>query len=53
MIRFPLARVWDRHSKAWSHKLLDIEEINSINSTLTGLDLVTLVNQETRFSMEI
>lgn len=39
-IEYPLARIWDRYSKTWSHKLLDMEEINSIDSQLTGLELV-------------
>lgn len=39
-IEYPLARVWDRYSKVWTHKLLDLEELNSIDPHLSSLDLV-------------
>lgn len=52
-IEYPIARVWDRHSKTWSHKLLDLEELNSVDPQLTCLDLVVYFDQETRFSVEV
>lgn len=46
-IEYPLARVWDRYAKKWTHKLLDLEELESIDPQLTTLDLVKFVHKET------